>query len=393
MSGSVIVAGARTPIGKLSGALGSFSATDLGGFAIAAALERAGVAPDQVDYVFMGQVILAGAGQITARQAATKGGIPMDVAATTINKVCLSGLNAIYLADLMINAGEADIVVAGGMESMTQAPYLLPGARAGYRIGDGNLVDSMMYDGLFCAFDQCAMGLGTERYNGADGVSRERQDEFSALSHQRAAAAIAAGKFAEEIVPVSVPQRKGDPKIVDTDEGVRGETTAESLGALRAAFEKTGTITAGNASQISDGGAAVIVMSKAKAEELGVNPLGELLGYGQVAGPSPSLLHQPSNATKAALARAGLSIGDIDLFEINEAFAAVGLASADDLGISADIVNVNGGAVALGHPVGMSGTRLALTSLLELKRRGGGTAAISLCGGGGQGDAAILRTL
>ncbi|MEI7860332.1 MAG: acetyl-CoA C-acetyltransferase [Acidimicrobiales bacterium] len=393
MSGSVIVAGARTPIGKLSGALGSFSATDLGGFAIAAALERAGVAPDQVDYVFMGQVILAGAGQITARQAATKGGIPMDVSATTINKVCLSGLNAIYLADLMINAGEADIVVAGGMESMTQAPYLLPGARAGYRIGDGNLVDSMMYDGLFCAFDQCAMGLGTERYNGADGVSRERQDEFSALSHQRAAAAIAAGKFAEEIVPVSVPQRKGDPKIVDTDEGVRGETTAESLGALRAAFEKTGTITAGNASQISDGGAAVIVMSKAKAEELGVNPLGELLGYGQVAGPSPSLLHQPSNATKAALARAGLSIGDIDLFEINEAFAAVGLASADDLGISADIVNVNGGAVALGHPVGMSGTRLALTSLLELKRRGGGTAAISLCGGGGQGDAAILRTL
>ncbi len=393
MSGSVIVAGARTPIGKLSGALGSFSATDLGGFAIAAALERAGVAPDQVDYVFMGQVILAGAGQITARQAATKGGIPMDVAATTINKVCLSGLNSIYLADLMINAGEADIVVAGGMESMTQAPYLLPGARGGYRIGDGTLVDSMMYDGLFCAFDQCAMGLGTERYNGADGVSRERQDEFSALSHQRAAAAIAAGKFAEEIVPVSVPQRKGDPKIVDTDEGVRGETTAESLGKLRAAFEKTGTITAGNASQISDGGAAVIVMSKAKAEELGVQPLGELLGYGQVAGPSPSLLHQPSNAIKAALAKAGLAVSDVDLFEINEAFAAVGLASADDLGISGDIVNVNGGAVALGHPVGMSGTRLALTSLLELKRRGGGTAAISLCGGGGQGDAAILRTL
>ena len=393
MSGSVIVAGARTPIGKLSGALGSYSATDLGGFAIAAALERAGVAPDQVDYVFMGQVILAGAGQITARQAATKGGIPMDVAATTINKVCLSGLNSIYLADLMINAGEADIVVAGGMESMTQAPYLLPGARGGYRIGDGTLVDSMMYDGLFCAFDQCAMGLGTERYNGADGVSRERQDEFSALSHQRAAAAIAAGKFAEEIVPVSVPQRKGDPKIVDTDEGVRGETTAESLGKLRAAFEKTGTITAGNASQISDGGAAVIVMSKAKAEELGVQPLGELLGYGQVAGPSPSLLHQPSNAIKAALAKAGLAVSDVDLFEINEAFAAVGLASADDLGISGDIVNVNGGAVALGHPVGMSGTRLALTSLLELKRRGGGTAAISLCGGGGQGDAAILRTL
>ena len=393
MSGSVIVAGARTPIGKLSGALGSFAATDLGGFAIAAALERAGVAPDQVDYVFMGQVILAGAGQITARQAAAKAGIPMDVASTTVNKVCLSGLNTIYLADLMINAGEADIVVAGGMESMTQAPYLLPGARAGYRIGDGTLVDSMMYDGLFCAFDQCAMGLGTERYNGADGVSRERQDQFSALSHQRAAAAIKAGKFAEEIVPVEVPQRKGDPVVVDTDEGVRGDTTAESLAKLRPAFDKEGTITAGNASQISDGGAAVIVMSKAKAEQLGVNPLGELVSYGQVAGPSPSLLSQPSHATQVALKKAGLSIGDIDLFEINEAFAAVGLTSADDLGISADIVNVNGGAIALGHPVGMSGTRLALTALLELGRRGGGTAAVSLCGGGGQGDAAILRTL
>ncbi len=393
MSGSVIVAGARTPIGKLSGALGGFSATDLGGFAIAAALERAGVAPDQVDYVFMGQVIQAGAGQITARQAAAKGGIPMDVAATTVNKVCLSGLNSIYLADLMINAGDADIVVAGGMESMTQAPYLLPGARGGYRIGDGTLVDSMMYDGLFCAFDQCAMGLGTERYNGADGVSRARQDEFSALSHQRAAAAIAEGRFAEEIVPVEVPQRKGDPTIVDTDEGVRGDTTAESLAKLRPAFDKEGTITAGNASQISDGGAAVVVMSKARAEQLGVTPLGELVGYGQVAGPSPSLLSQPSHATQVALKRAGLSVGDIDLFEINEAFAAVGLTSADDLGIGADIVNVNGGAIALGHPVGMSGTRLALTSLLELRRRGGGTAAVSLCGGGGQGDAAILRTL
>ncbi len=393
MSGSVIVAGARTPIGKLSGALGSFAATELGGFAIAAALERAGVAPDQVDYVFMGQVILAGAGQITARQAAVKAGIPMDVPSTTVNKVCLSGLNSIYLADLMINAGEADIVVAGGMESMTQAPYLLPGARAGYRIGDGTLVDSMMYDGLFCAFDQCAMGLGTERYNGADGVSRERQDEFSALSHQRADAAIKAGKFAEEIIPVEVPQRKGDPIVVDTDEGVRGDTTAESLAKLRPAFDKAGTITAGNASQISDGGAAVIVMSKARAEQLGVTPLGELVSYGQVAGPSPSLLSQPSHATQVALKKAGLSVGDIDLFEINEAFAAVGLSSADDLGISADIVNVNGGAIALGHPVGMSGTRLALTSLLELKRRGGGTAAVSLCGGGGQGDAAILRTL
>ena len=393
MSGSVIVAGARTPIGKLSGALGGLAATELGGFAIAAALERAGVAPDQVDYVFMGQVILAGAGQITARQAAANAGVPMSVPSSTINKVCLSGLNAIYLADLMINAGEADIIVAGGMESMTQAPYLLPGARAGYRIGDGKLVDSMMYDGLFCAFDQCAMGLGTERYNGADGVSRERQDAFSALSHERAATAIKEGKFAEEIVPVEVPQRKGDPLVVDTDEGVRGDTTADSLAKLRPAFDKEGTITAGNASQISDGGAAVIVMSRAKAEELGVTPLGELVSYGQVAGPNPSLLHQPSHATQVALGKAGLGVGDIDLFEINEAFAAVGVASADDLGIDSDIVNVNGGAIALGHPVGMSGTRLALTSLLELKRRGGGTAAVSLCGGGGQGDAAILRTL
>jgi acetyl-CoA C-acetyltransferase len=393
MSGSVIVAGARTPIGKLSGALGGFAATELGGFAIAAALERAGVAPDQVDYVFMGQVILAGAGQITARQAAANAGIPMSVPSSTINKVCLSGLNAIYLADLMINAGEAEIVVAGGMESMTQAPYLLPGARGGYRIGDGKLVDSMMYDGLFCAFDQCAMGLGTERYNGADGVSRERQDEFSALSHERAAAAIKDGKFAEEIVPVEVPQRKGDPLVVDTDEGVRGDTTADSLAKLRPAFDKQGTITAGNASQISDGGAAVVVMSRAKAEELGVQPLGELVSYGQVAGPDPSLLHQPSNAIRQALGKVDLSVGDVDLFEINEAFAAVGLASADDLGIGSDVVNVNGGAIALGHPVGMSGTRVALTALLELHRRGGGTAAVSLCGGGGQGDAAVLRTL
>jgi acetyl-CoA C-acetyltransferase len=364
MPGSVIVAGARTPIGKLSGALGSFAATELGGFAIAAALERSGVKPEQVDYVFMGQVILAGTGQITARQAAVKGGIPMTVPATTVNKVCLSGLNAIYLADLLINAGDAEIVVAGGMESMTQAPYLLPGARGGYRIGDGTLVDSMMYDGLFCAFDQCAMGLGTERYNGADGVSRERQDAFSAASHEKAAAAIKDGRFADEIVAVNVPQRKGDPIVVDTDEGVRPETTAESLGKLRPAFSKDGTITAGNASQISDGAAAVIVMSRAKAEGLGVTPLGEFVGYGQVAGPDPSLLTQPSRAI-----------------------------SIDDLGIPEEKVNVNGGAIALGHPVGMSGTRVALTALHELKRRGGGLAAVSLCGGGGQGDAALLRSL
>ncbi len=393
MSGSVIVQGARTPIGKLSGALAGFAATELGGFAISAALERSGISPEQVDYVFMGQVILAGTGQITARQAAVNGGIPMTVPSTTVNKVCLSGLNAIFLADLLINAGEADIVVAGGMESMTQAPYLLPGARAGYRLGDSTVVDSMMYDGLFCAFDKCAMGLATDRYSGAASIARDRQDAFAAASHERAAAAIKEGKFADEIVPVQVPQRKGDPVIFDTDEGVRPETTAESLAKLRPAFDKEGTITAGNASQISDGGAAVIVMSAAKAAELGLSPLGELVSYGQVAGPDPSLLTQPSRATAQALAKAGLTVGDIDLFEINEAFAAVGLASADDLGIPEEKLNVNGGAIALGHPVGMSGTRLALTALCELKRRGGGTAAVSLCGGGGQGDAAILRTL
>jgi acetyl-CoA C-acetyltransferase len=393
MSGSVIVAGARTPIGKLSGALAGFSAMELGGFAIAAALERAGLSGDQVDYVIMGQVILAGQGQITARQAAVHGGIPMSVPATTVNKVCLSGLNAIYLADQMIAAGDAEIVVAGGMESMTQAPYLLPGARAGYRIGDASLIDSMMYDGLTCAFDHCAMGLGTERYNQKVGITRERQDAFSAASHEKAAAAIKDGRFADEIVAVNVPQRKGDPLVVDTDEGVRPGTTVESLGALKPAFDKEGTITAGNASQISDGGAAVIVMSAAKARELGLSPLGELVGYGQVAGPDASLLTQPSRAIQKALGKAGLSLGDVTIFEINEAFAAVGLASADELGIDEEKVNVNGGAIALGHPVGMSGTRIALTSLFELKRRGGGVAAVALCGGGGQGDAAILRTL
>ncbi|HEX3947699.1 MAG TPA: acetyl-CoA C-acetyltransferase [Acidimicrobiales bacterium] len=393
MPGSVIVAGARTPIGKLSGGLASFAATDLGGFAIAAAIERAGITPDQVDYVFMGQVILAGTGQITARQAAIAGGIPLTVPATTVNKVCLYGLNAIYLADQMINAGDAEIVVAGGMESMTQAPHLLPGARAGFRLGDATLVDSMMYDGLTCAIDHCAMGLGTERYNDKVGITRDRQDAFAAASHEKAAAAAKEGRLADEIVPVSVPQRKGDPLLVDTDEGVRPGTTAESLGALRPAFDKAGTITAGNASQISDGGAAVIVMSRAKAEELGVTPLGELVSYGQVAGPDASLLTQPSRAIAQALGKAGKAVGDMDVFEINEAFAAVGLASADDLSIPEEKINVNGGAIALGHPVGMSGTRVALTALYELKRRGGGTAAVALCGGGGQGDAAVLRSL
>jgi acetyl-CoA C-acetyltransferase len=391
MPGSVIVAGARTPIGKMSGALASLSAMDLGGLAIKAALERAGVKPEDVDYVFMGQVLQAGQGQITARQAAVKADIPMTVPATTINKVCLSGLNSIYLADQLINAGEADIVVAGGMESMTNAPYLLPGARAGYRLGDAKVVDAMMFDGLWDAFDDVAMGAGTEGYTRKKPeITRERQDAFAAASHERAAAAIKDGRFVEEIVPVSVAQRKGTV-VVETDEGVRPETTAESLAALRPAFAKDGTITAGNASQISDGGAAVIVASKAAAERLG-RSLGEVVGYGQVAGPDTSLLTQPSRATMRALDRAGLMLSDVDLFEFNEAFAAVGLAAMDELGLSDQVVNVNGGAIALGHPIGMSGTRLALTLLHELRRRGGGLGAAALCGGGGQGDALLVRT-
>ncbi|MGH9113374.1 MAG: acetyl-CoA C-acetyltransferase [Acidimicrobiales bacterium] len=390
MAGSVVLAGARTPIGKLSGALGGFTATDLGGFAIKAALERAGVAPDQVDYVFMGQVLQAGSGQIAARQAAVNAGVPLTVPGTTVNKVCLSGLNAIFLADLLIQSGAAEVVVAGGMESMTQAPYLLPGAREGYRLGDRSVVDSMMYDGLFCAFDQVAMGAGTEKYAASAGLARDSQDDLAAKSHERASAAIKEGRFADEIVPVEVPQRRGEPLVVDTDEGVRPGTTVESLGALRPAFDKAGNITAGNASQISDGGAAVVVTSKAAAERLGTQPLGEIVGYGQVAGPDPSLLTQPSRAINAALESSGKAVGDVDLFELNEAFAAVGLASMSDLGISDDVVNVNGGAIALGHPIGMSGTRLALTMLLELGRRGGGLGAAALCGGGGQGDAILL---
>ncbi|MFZ0769429.1 MAG: acetyl-CoA C-acetyltransferase [Acidimicrobiales bacterium] len=392
MSRSVIIAGSRTAIGKLSGVFATLSAQDLGGAAIKHVLETTGVDPASVDAVLMGQVIQAGQGQITARQAAVNAGIPMTVHATTINKVCLSGLQTIYLADLMIRSGEADVIVAGGMESMTNAPYLLPGARAGYRIGDQSVVDSMMLDGLTCSFDHCAMGLATERYNHGH-ITRARQDEFSARSHQLAAAAIASGKFAEEIVGVAVPQRKGDPIVVATDEGVRGDTTAESLAQLRAAFEKDGTITAGNASQISDGAAAVLVMSEERAQQLGLTPIGELVSYGQVAGPDTSLLTQPSRAILQAAKKADLDVKGLDLFEINEAFAAVGLASADDLGVSEAKINVNGGAIALGHPIGMSGTRLALTALLELRRRGGGVAAVALCGGGGQGDAAILRSL
>lgn len=393
MAGTVIVAGARTPIGKLSGALSSFSAADLGGFAIKAALERAGLTPEQVEYVFMGHVLQAGAGQITARQAAVNAGISMGVPATTVNKVCPSGMHSIYLADLMINAGEADVVVAGGMESMTNAPYLLPNARGGYRLGDQKVVDSLMYDGLYDQFDHVAMGASTEAYCGKEStsISREEQDEFAARSHQRAAAAFKNGLFDNEIVPVEVPQRKGDPITVSEDEGVRGDTTAESLAKLRPAFDKQGTITAGNASQISDGGAAVIVMSKAKAEELGAPILAEIVGYGQVAGPDASLLHQPSNAINKALDRAGKSISDVSLFELNEAFAAVGIASMRDLGITADVTNLNGGAIAVGHPLGASGTRVTLNLALELARQGGGLGAAALCGGGGQGDAILLQ--
>jgi acetyl-CoA C-acetyltransferase len=393
MSGSYIIAGARTPIGKMSGALESFSAADLGGFAIAAALQRAGVAPHEVEHVIMGQVLMAGQGQVPSRQAAVNAGIPMNVPSININKVCLSGLNSIYLADQMIQNGEADIVVAGGMESMTNAPYLAMGARAGFRFGDVSLLDAIQKDGLWCAFDACLMGLGTERYTDG-GISREVQDDLAMKSNVRAAAAIAAGKLAAEIVPISIAQRKGDPIIVDTDEGVRASTTMESLGTLKPAFDKAGTITAGNASQISDAGSALVLMSKKAAEKRGVKPLGEFVSYGMVAGPdNASLLHQPSRSILKALDRIGKKVSDVDLFEINEAFAAVGIASMRELGISDDIVNVNGGAIALGHPIGMSGNRLALTLLHELQRRGGGMGAAALCGGGGQGDALIVRTV
>ncbi len=389
----VILAGARTPIGKLSGSLASFSATELGGVAIRAALERAGLSGGQIDYVYMGHVLQAGAGQITARQAAVNAGIPMSVPATTVNKVCLSGMDAIYQADRRIRCGDAQIVVAGGMESMTNAPYLLPGARGGYRLGDQSVIDSLMYDGLYCAFDQCAMGEGTEKYSQAHGVMREHMDAMAAESHRRADAAQQAGLFGDEIVPVTVPQRRGDAVIVGHDEGVRGETTIESLAGMRPAFDRAGHITAGNASQISDGASALIVTTADVAEQLGVTPLAEIVGYGQVAGPDASLLHQPSHAIKAALDRAGMAVADVDLFEINEAFAAVGVASADDLGISMDVVNVNGGAIAVGHPLGMSGNRIALHLALELARRGGGTGTAALCGGGGQGDAIVIRSI
>ena len=393
MPGSVIVSTARTPIGKLSGSLAALSATDLGGHAIRAALARGGVDAEQVDYVYMGQVIQAGAGQMPARQAATKGGIPLSVPSIGLNKACLSGIDAIYLADLMIQAGDAEVVVAGGMESMSQAPYLLKKAREGYRMGNGELLDSLLDDGLMCGLDGIHMGEGTEKYTQAHGaISREHMDELSAQSHERAATAAKEGRFSE-IEPIGIPQRKGDPIVIADDEGIRPGTTAESLGNLRPAFAKEGSITAGNASQISDGAAAVVVMLRAKAEELGVQPIAELLSFGLVAGPDTSLLTQPSRAIKRALGPIDAKVSDIDLFELNEAFAAVGVASMLDLGVSDDIVNVNGGAISLGHPIGMSGTRVVLTIIDELRRRGGGIGAAALCGGGGQGEAAIVRAL
>ncbi|MFG2010108.1 acetyl-CoA C-acetyltransferase [Micromonospora sp. NPDC048868] len=388
---SVIVSGARTPMGRLLGNLKDLPATRLGGVAIKAALERAGVAPEQVQYVIMGQVLQAGAGQIPARQAAVEAGIPMSVPALTVNKVCLSGLDAIALADQLIRAGEFDIVVAGGMESMTNAPHLLLGQRGGYKYGDVVVKDHMALDGLTDAWDNCAMGESTERHNGRHGISREEQDAFAATSHQRAAAAQKNGHFADEITPVVIPQRKGDPLVISEDEGIRPDTTVESLAKLRPAFAKDGTITAGSASPISDGAAAVVVMSKAKAKELGLTWLAEIGAHGNVAGPDNSLHSQPSNAIQHALKKGGLGIEDLDLIEINEAFAQVGIQSTRDLGISPDKVNVNGGAIALGHPIGMSGARLVLTLALELKRRGGGTGAAALCGGGGQGDALIIH--
>ena len=391
MNNAVMLAGARTPIGKLSGSLSGFSGSDLGGFAINGALEKSGIDASAVDYVIMGQVLQAGTGQVTARQAACSAGIPMSTPAITINKVCLSGLNAIYLAAQMINAGDAEVVVAGGMESMTNAPYLLPKARGGYRYGNAELLDVIQNDGLYCALEKELMGEGTERYTATADIDRNAQDLVASESHRRASEGIASGAFRDEIIPIQIPQRRGDPVLFENDEGVRSSTDLESLGKLRPAFTESGNITAGNASQISDGGSAVIIVSKAFAERNGIDPLAELISYGQVAGPDTSLLTQPSRAILNALERCEIDLDDIDLFEINEAFAAVSVASVMDLGIPDEIVNVNGGAIALGHPIGMSGNRLALTLSYELKRRGGGIGAAALCGGGGQGDALILR--
>ena len=391
MPGSVIVGGARTPMGKLLGGLRDFSGTDLGAVAVKAALERAGISGDQVDYVILGQVLQGGAGQMPARQAAVKAGIPMSVPSLLVNKVCLSGLDAIALADQLIGAGEFEVVVAGGMESMTNAPHVLPGLRQGHKYGAVEMLDTMAYDGLTDAFDHIPMGESTDRHNQRLDISREEQDEFAARSHQRAAAAQKNGVFDEEIVPVQVPQRRGDPIEIREDEGIRGDTTAEVLARLKPAFTADGTITAGSSSPISDGACAVVVMSRAAAERHGATVLAEIGAYGTVAGPDNSLQSQPSNAIRKALGKAGLDVSALDLIEINEAFAAVGIQSMRDLGVGPEMVNVNGGAIALGHPIGMSGARIALHLALELRRRGGGLGAAALCGGGGQGDALLLK--
>lgn len=391
MGEAVIVGGARTPVGRLLGSLSGLSGAQLGAIAIKAALERAGIAPDRVDYVIMGQVLQAGEGQIPARQAAVAAGIPMTVPALTINKVCLSGLDAIALAAQLIRAGEFDVIVAGGMESMSTAPHLLPGSRVGTKYGDASLVDSMAHDGLTDPFDQVSMGESTERHNGRLSISREEQDAFAARSHQLAAKAIKDGVMAEEITPVVIPQRRGEPVVVDTDEGVRADTTVEALARLKPAFAADGTITAGSASQISDGACAVVVMSEAAARAAGATVLAEIGAHGVVAGPDNSLHSQPSRAINRALDKAGLTVSDLDLIEINEAFAAVAIQSVRELGVDLDRVNVNGGAIAVGHPLGASGARIALHLIYELRRRGGGLGAAALCGGGGQGDAVLFR--
>jgi acetyl-CoA C-acetyltransferase len=391
MRQAVIVGGARTAFGRLLGSLSDISATDLGGIAIAEALRRAGIEGRQVDYVIMGQVIQAGAGQIPSRQAAVAGGIPLTVPSLTINKVCLSGLDAIALAAQLIRAGEFDVVVAGGMESMTGAPHLLPSGRRGTKYGSAEIIDAMARDGLTDPFEHISMGESTERHNQRLAITRAEQDEFAARSHQLAAKAIKDGLLAEEITAVPVPQRKGPPALFGTDEGVRPDATPESLAGLRPAFTRDGTITAGSSSPISDGAAAVVVMSAEAAAAAGATVLAEVGAHGVVAGPDTSLHSQPSRAISAALAKAGATAGDLDLIEINEAFAAVAIQSIRDLDLPADRVNVNGGAIALGHPIGASGARLALHLIYELGRRGGGLGVAALCGGGGQGDALLLR--
>jgi acetyl-CoA C-acetyltransferase len=388
---SVILDGARTPIGKFGGGFKDVPATKLGADAIREALARARVAPDQVDYVIMGQVLQAGAGQITARQAAIEAGIPKEIPAITINKVCLSGLNAIALADQLIRAGEVEVVVAGGMESMSQAPYVLPGARWGNRMGNSVIVDSMIYDGLWSTFTGKHMGDSSDEVNRELGIPREDQDAWAARSHQRAHEAWEWGRMAEEAMPIELPQRKGDPVVVSTDEGIRPDATPESLAKLTPAFRKDGTITAGNASQISDGGAAVVVTSREKADELGLRPLAEIVAHGMSAERYAYLHTVPALAMQNALKKAGKDAHDLDLIEINEAFASVALNATRMLGVDEEIVNVNGGSVALGHPIGMSGCRLVLTLAYEMRRRGVELGGASLCGGGGQGDALIIR--